>query len=401
LHEVHVRILRTLVLFVIVTALLARAPAAAQTTQTEQERRRLEALKTLPYLQWTEKKTDEKERGVTIYDRALASPGYTLYSGPARAVLVDMDGNVAHEWTNASLKEWEYAEMLPNGDLIVLLSRRSISRLDWSGKLLWERKLPVHHDFCFLPGGDVAALVHETVLVPEISDRPIETDAIARISPAGEITTFWHLVEHRRELARWCTPKALTSVSDNVEENDWSHANTIEVITETPASASIKAFRPGNILFCARNLDFVGIIDAASGEIVWGWGPGELDHPHQPSLLPNGHILVFDNGFFRGWSRVVEYDPAKAAVVWEYRTERPEDFFSMGRGSCQKLPNGNVLITDSAHGRVFEVTPDRKTVWTFFNPDRSHEKRGTFYRSTRYPVTLVQALLRMHPAINE
>ena len=390
------RLARTLVPIAIAAALLARAPVAAQTARTEDERRRLEALKTLPYLQWTEEKVDEKERGVTLYERALASPGYTLYSGPARAVLVDMEGNVAHEWTNANLKEWEYAEMLPNGDLIVLLSRRSISRLDWSGRLLWERGLPVHHDFCFMPDGDVAVLAHEKVLVPEISGQPIESDAIARISPAGKITTFWHLHEHRRELARWCPPAALTSVSENVPDDDWSHSNTIEVIVETPAAASIEAFRPGNILFCARNLDFVGIIDARSGEIVWGWGPGELDHPHQPSLLSNGHILVFDNGFFRGWSRVVEYDPVSASVVWEYRTERREDFFSMGRGSCQKLPNGNVLITDSTHGRVFEVTPDGRTVWTFFNPDRSHEKRGTFYRASRYPATLVQALLRMH-----
>lgn len=394
------RLARTLVPLAIAAALLARAPASAQTGRTEEERRRLEALKTLPYLQWTEEKVDEKERGVTLHDRESASPGYTLYNGPARAVLVDMDGDVAHEWTNASLKEWEYAEMLPNGDLIVLLSRRSISRLDWSGKLLWERELPVHHDFCFMPGGDIAVLVHEKVLVPEISRQPIESDAIARISPAGEITTFWHLHEHRRELARWCAPGALTSVSENVPDDDWSHSNTIEVITETPAASSIEAFCPGNILFCVRNLDFVGIIDVRSGEIVWGWGPGELDHPHQPSLLPNGHILVFDNGFFRGWSRVVEYDPVTASVVWEYRTERPEDFFSMGRGSCQKLPNGNVLITDSTHGRVFEVTPEGRMVWTFFNPDRSHEKRGTFYRSSRYPVTLVQALLRMHAAIN-
>lgn len=386
----------TLVPVAIAAALLLRGPAAAQTDRTEEERRRLEALKTLPYLQWTTEKTDEKERGVTLHDRDRAWPGYTLYNGPALAVLVDMDGNVAHEWTNASLKEWEYAEMLPNGDLIVLLARRSISRLDWSGKLLWERKLAVHHDFCFLPGGDVAALVHEKVLVPEISDKPTESDALARISPAGEVTTFWHLHEHLRELARWCPPELLTGVTKNVAPDDWSHSNTIEVIVETPTAASIEAFRPGNILFCARNLDFVGIIDVESGEIVWGWGPGELDHPHQPSLLPNGHILVFDNGFFREWSRVVEYDPVARSVVWEYRADPPGDFFSMGRGSCQKLPNGNVLITDSAHGRVFEVTPDGRTVWTFFNPERSYEKRGTFYRSVRYPVTLVQALLRTH-----
>jgi hypothetical protein len=384
---------RAIIPIALLVALLVRLPARAQ---TEDEKRRLEALKTLPYLQWTEQKVDRKERGVTLYDRASASPGYTLYNGPSRAVLVDMDGRLVHEWTTPKLKEWEYARMMENGDLVVLLLRRSISRLDWSGRLLWERKVPAHHDFCYAPGGDLLALIYEKVLVPEISDTPIETDAIARIAPDGTVSTFWHLSEHRSELARWCPTEALTSVSQGVPPDDWSHANTLEVIGRNPVSASIKAFRPGNILFCVRNLDFVGIIDENSGEIVWGWGPGELDHPHQPSLLPNGHILVFDNGFFRGSSRVVEYDPLSASIAWEYRPERPEEFYSMGRGSCQKLPNGDVLITESANGRIFEVTPEGRTVWIFFNPETSHEKRGTFYRATRYPVDLIQRLLRTH-----
>jgi hypothetical protein len=382
---------------VLTAALLAAAvaprPAGAQTPRTEEERRRLEALKTLPYLQWTEEKTDPKERGVTVHDREAAWPGYTLYSGPARAVLIDMDGTEVHEWSNAALKEWEYGEMLPNGDLIVLLARRSIARLDWSGRLLWERKAPVHHDFCFLPGGDVAVLVHDKVVLPEFGDAPIESDAIARIAPDGRVTAFWRLHEHRRELARWVAPEALTTVSRNVPDDDWSHANTLEVIVETPTASRIAAFRPGNLLICVRNLDFVGIVDFESGEIVWGWGPGELDHPHQPTLLPNGNILVFDNGFFREWSRVVEYDPVAGRIVWEYKADPPSAFFSMGRGACQRLPNGNVLITDSAHGRVFEVTNEGRTVWEFFNTERSRERRGTFYRSIRYPATLVRALL--------
>ena len=100
------RVIIPIALFV---ALLVRPPARAQ---TEDEKRRLEALKTLPYLQWTEQKVDRKERGVTLYDRAAASPGYTLYNGPSRAVLVDMDGRLVHEWTTPKLKEWEYARMM-------------------------------------------------------------------------------------------------------------------------------------------------------------------------------------------------------------------------------------------------------------------------------------------------
>ena len=40
----------------------------------------------------------------------------------------------------------------------------------------------------------------------------------------------------------------------------------------------------------------------------------------------------------------------------------------------QKLPNGNVLITESSGGRLFEVTPDKRIVWEYINPVRVGEK---------------------------
>jgi hypothetical protein len=37
-------------------------------------------------------------------------------------------------------------------------------------------------------------------------------------------------------------------------------------------------------------------------------------------------------------------------------------------GSAQRLPNGNTLITESAFGRVFEVTKEGEIVWDYVNP---------------------------------
>ena len=44
-------------------------------------------------------------------------------------------------------------------------------------------------------------------------------------------------------------------------------------------------------------------------------------------------------------------------------------------GTNQKLPNGNVLITESDYGRAFEVTTDGKIVWEYINPHRADENR--------------------------
>ena len=35
---------------------------------------------------------------------------------------------------------------------------------------------------------------------------------------------------------------------------------------------------------------------------------------------------------------------------------------------CERLPNGNTLITEGATGRLFEITPERETVWEYVSP---------------------------------
>jgi len=408
--------------------LLGAGRVAAQTD----EERRLEAIKALPYVTWTEKEVPETEHGVTVYDSTRAYDGYTLSGG---MVLVDMRGNEVHSWASPVTKgKIEYARMTSDGDVYALFPSRGVCRIGWDGDVVWVAELVLHHDFGIDLDGSLLAIVRDDVCLREFGPAPIISDKITRLREGGTVEDIWRLHEHRDELSRWCSEEALTTVSEGVPEQDWSHMNTLEVIRgidAPPLSAGFGAtgdegggvsdgggnaagqdagrghgngtnnsrhvaFSPGNVLICIRNLDFVGVIDMPTGEIVWGWGPGELDHPHEPSLLPNGNILVFDNGFFRGWSRVVEYDPVAEEIVWEYKADDVYDFYSRGRGGCQKLPNGNVLITESVKGRAFEVTPDGDVVWNFLNPVRGHRRRGTLYRTYRYDKDLVDRLLASH-----
>ena len=56
-------------------------------------------------------------------------------------------------------------------------------------------------------------------------------------------------------------------------------------------------------------------------------------------------------------------------VVWRYEGTTEDSFYSAIRGKQQVLPNGNVLVTDSQSGRVFEVTRGRRPeiVWEYYN----------------------------------
>ena len=71
------------------------------------------------------------------------------------------------------------------------------------------------------------------------------------------------------------------------EPVDLLHVNTLSIIRDTRGGN----FEKGNVLFAARSLDLVGVLDVGTERLVWSWGEGELDGPHQPTLLADGHIL--------------------------------------------------------------------------------------------------------------
>ena len=142
-----------------------------------------------------------------------------------------------------------------------------------------------------------------------------------------------------------------------------------------------------------RHIDTVFVVDRDTTRIVWAWGPGELLGPHMPTMLPNGHLLIYDNGnnvsrCIRGYTRILELEPLSGQICWMYQC--PGSFYSPSRGSAERLPNGNCLIAHSDSGRLFEVTPEGDIVWEFFNETRDRKgNRDPLYRTKHYPVDLL------------
>jgi hypothetical protein len=108
-------------------------------------------------------------------------------------------------------------------------------------------------------------------------------------------------------------------------------------------------------------------------EIVWKLGAPPLSGQHAPTPLPNGNILIFDNGPHRldesfPFSRVIEVNPRTNDIVWKYQEGVPSNFFSPRISNAERLPNGNTLINDGWFGRFFEVTSTGDVVWEYVNP---------------------------------
>jgi len=342
--------------------------------------------------------------GVTILNRYKCDDGYRLYSSRMTEIahLIDIDGRQVHQWAYPQGKSWHYAEMLPNGHLVAITKDVMILELDFNSKLVWKAKLRAHHDFARLPNGNTIVVSRRSMPNPWTNSGRLSCDILVELTPDNETVWEWKVEEHAKEIAQLVPLKMPPSTLFS----DWPHINTIEVLPESPTAKKDPRFKAGNLLFCGRHIDTIGVIDRKTGKVIWAWGPGELLGPHMPTMLPNGHLLIYDNGSnrsvkVRGYTRVVELDPINEKIVWEYKADLPKDFYSRARGSNQRLPNGNTFIAESDSGRLFEVTPDGEIVWEFLNPDRHTtrpQERQPLYRAIRYPPELVEWLLAQHGA---
>lgn len=379
-----------------------RAPEPAREAEAKatSEQEELDRLRALPYLDFSPDKGDREERdGVVALDSARAWPGYGLYTiRPfCRADLVDLRGRIVNSWSSKPCERWAQAELLPDGSLLVVGRERKRSRvllrLSWSGELLWSRQLPIHHDAEQTPSGELLALTMEFRKV-EFKGAPqkIRDDQLTLLDGEGRTLDKRSLFDifHAGPAPN---PLELAKV-DIPGGDDMFHANSVEWMRIAPLFGTSKLYGPDHVLVSIRHQDLVAIVDWKRSELVWSWGKGELSGPHDATLLENGHVLVFDNGLNRKWSRIVEVDPATDRIVWQYKADPPESFHTDALGGAQRLPNGNTLIANSYRGEAFEVTPGGEIVWRFLTPYKNEQgKRAVIVRMKRYAPELVEPLV--------
>jgi hypothetical protein len=177
---------------------------------------------------------------------------------------------------------------------------------------------------------------------------------------------------------------------------DALHSNSVHVITEE--DANFRFGKPGQVLISFREPGAIGVIDLEEERLVWAVR-GYWIAQHDPQILPNGNILMFDNrGNFNGPegpSRALEFDPVTMAIVWQYRGTESSPLFSAIRSYAARLQNGNTLITESSGGRILEVDTDGEIVWEFVNPVRGgpHDKIPIICKAYRVDDELTAALL--------
>lgn len=265
-----------------------------------------------------------------------------------------------------------------------------------------------HHDA--VPGNDGKLLITATKLDAVLATgKPRIYDYIIEMSTDGTVDRSWDLTAILDSARYAGSDSSLPGAMFGQTQGNWAHNNAVlpwgdDYLASARFQGIFKFSRGGELawviaphknwrpayqkyLLAPLDKDGNKITDpqVISGEksseaFDWPWGQ------HTPVIMPNGHILVFDNGYGRNfvtklytepgqYSRAVEYevDETNRTVrqVWEYGRDRA-DCYAAAMSSVQYLPEtkhilfcpgmGNKLSDGSFGGHVIEVDPLTKEV---------------------------------------
>lgn len=312
-------------------------------------------------------------------------PGYTLIApneggnganGKNEIKLINLTGDVIHSW-QLNTAETQFAKLEQNGTLLVILGSTSrptantrnnttarIVEIDGEGNITWEYQNEyLHHDFARLANGNILAIVREPLATTSANiwvDRFIEIDHATK-----KIVWEWGM-QDELDLSQY----------PYNGDGEIFHTNAISYLPANNAFNKKESF-----MISSREQSMIMIIEKESGNVVWTFSNGVLEKQHDPTLLENGNVLVFNNRPSQRASQVLEINPTNNSIVWTY--EAP-GFFAEKISGAQRLPNGNTLITEGTTGTIFEVNTNGETVWEYKLGE--HTKGRSIFRAYRYGI---------------
>lgn len=244
----------------------------------------------------------------------------------------------------------------------------SLQRLNYCGVVVWATGGRFHHAVT-LDDREVSVwslLGDEVVQVSTVTGkitRRFSMDDIAAANPTIDILE----IRKRDENDGGVNSR---NTSEKYLDQPF-HLNDVDPLPRNLADL-FDGFAAGDLLVSARSLNLIFVVDPDTLEVKW-WRVGAVRRQHDPDWSQTGNIAVFDNRMSRDYSRIVSISPKS------YRTKvivdgRNSDFYSRVRGKHQFTAVGNLIVTSTQQGRVFEIDPNGKIVLEIFNTKPGSDK---------------------------
>jgi hypothetical protein len=207
----------------------------------------------------------------------------------------------------------------------------------------------------------------------------VSVHQIFRLAPDGSADLLFDAID------RW-TPDDFTS-PPLTDKLDMDHPNSLDFDSD------------GNLIVSWRSLGAITKHDVNTGEVIWQLGGTKSDFTidgdplngfsgqHFARVLPDRHILIYDNGTGHdpNVSRPVEYaldtENKTATMVWDFLS--PDKTYTTYMGSAQRLPDGNTLIGYSTAAIITLVDPNGTVLAKGSKMDGG--KSSIFYRALWVP----------------
>lgn len=361
-------------------------------------------------------------KGVRTPNPERVQPGFTLITSPWKNAdgwnigfqLVDKEGQVLHRWKLDREEAFQLenptgdiqgSSLLPNGEMVLNLEYDGMARLDACGDTLWTLGERTHHSIAQAEDGSfwVPAISDEGRSgserypdgYPGLDGKKVWIERILHVSEKGKVLDTINVLDvlYANNLERYI-PKMLGGVRPTPDKipADLTHVNDVEPLSSSLAD-EYPLFEAGDLLVSLRVLSLVFVLDPESGNVKWH-ATDPFIYQHDPDFLGNGWIGVFDNnydltrrGTMLGGSRIVALQPHTDSMEVRFPTQHSDPFYTHIRGKWQQLENGNMLLTESAAGRIVEVGPDGRTVWEWVH-ESSNSKVPEISQGTRVDLTV-------------
>ncbi len=352
--------------------------------------------------------TTISESGITPGQVGLTLSQWTANGWPLFDTVLDQNG--VPSWVRASHDGGIDLKRQPNGSFS---EARPTSTPGLTGSDIVEMNsrfqvIATHHTV-----GLSNTDAHDSILEPDGSEVLL---AYVPNADTGKIDSVFQEIDPQgNEVLQWDS-SALADETVAGTNADYAHINSVQVVDN--GQDYLASFRHlSAVLLIAREPH-----DGYNpGEIIWKLGGRDssfsfVDDPydgpcaqHSASMLPNGDVMVFDNGSVTGFgafcvdqsdpSGPVHDRPQSRLAVWHLdqaagtatlvRSYAPPSWFGFFMGSAQYLPQTSDILVgwaSAVQGTALatELAPDNTPIWQLEATPSSNGKPYFSYRSLKF-----------------
>jgi hypothetical protein len=341
--------------------------------------------------------TSQREPLVRNRPEAMA-PGLTLITRVGKddkllAEVLDPEGQVVHQWSLDWFDIWPNAThlaesrnpkeppgthihgaiLMDNGDLIFNFEQLGMARVDIHSRVVWRLPRRTHHSIYQAESGNLwvpGMITHEEPLdwlsyyLPEFDEYTILEIEPSKGQVLREFSLFKLFQGNDLHGLLYLSSLGLHPES----QGDTLHLNDVELF---PDHLTPGFFQPGDVMISLRNINAILVFDLETGKKKF-LSTGPFVRQHDPDFIDGDTISIFDNNDSAPassgvQSRILLQDAPSGDVSVAYQGSPEHPFFTDLLGKHEWQKNGNILITDSRNGRVFEVDPDGEILWEYYN----------------------------------